>query len=225
MHPAEEPRMNEHEDQIRRDAAAMADGIDRDLHIALAPLAGNATRVRDMALELTVASDNASFRIEALGASHEAPGRAAIDELAATASVLQSLAGELHVLAERSARELEASKAHLVQTIRANALGNRRRYERFEVDVPAEAHFAGRVEPARVSNLSLGGARVDLAINKSVGTPVILRVDGLNHELAATIVRVTDDGTQLRFTIGDAAAEALRCLLERVGGARSEIAG
>lgn len=224
MHPAGEPRMIEHEDQLRRDAAALADGIDRDLHIALAPLAGNAERVRDMALELTVASDDASFRIEALDASREAAGGTAIEELAATASVLRSLAGELHVVAERSIRELEASKAHLVQAIRANALGNRRRYERFEVDVPAEARFAGRIEPARVFNLSLGGARIDLAINKSVGTPVTLRIDGLGHELVAAVVRVTDDGTQLRFTIGDAAAEALRRLLEQIGASKSDIA-
>ncbi len=216
--------MNEHADQVRRDAAAMADGIDRDLHDALAPLAGNAARVRDMALELSLASDRASLRIEALGASCETPGRTAIEELAATASVLRSLAGELYVVAERSVQELDASKAHLVQAIRANAVGNRRRYERFEVDVPAEAHFAGRIEPARVFNLSLGGARIDLAINKCVGTTVSLRVDGLSHELVAAVVRVTDDGTQLRFTIGDAAAEALRRLLERIGSSKSEIA-
>lgn len=58
---------------------------------------------------------------------------------------------------------------------------------------------------------------MDLAINKTVGTPVVLRVAGLANELAGEVVRVTEEGTHLRFTIGDAAADELRQLLGRIG--------
>lgn len=209
--------MTEREDQLRRDAAAMADSIDRDLNDAFGPAVDQAARVRDMALELSLASDRTTARIEALDASPGPPDRTMIGELAATAAVLRSLADALHVLTARSVEDLEALKAHLVQTVRANALGNRRRYERFQVDVPVEVRFAGRAESARIFNLSLGGARMDLAINKTVGTPVVLRVAGLANELAGEVVRVTEEGTHLRFTIGDAAADELRQLLGRIG--------
>lgn len=217
--------MTEREEQLRRDAAAMADSIDRDLNDAFGPIVGNAVRVRDMALELSLASDRTSVRIEALEASSGPADKAAAGELAATAAVLRSLADALHVLTVRSVEDLEALKAHLIQSVRNNALGNRRRYERFEVDVPAEARFAGRSEPARIVDLSLGGARMNLAINKTAGTAVVLRVAGLVHELAGEVVRVTEEGTQLRFTIGDSAAEELRRLLGQIGAANPNSAG
>ena len=209
--------MSEHEEQLRRDAAAIADSIDRDLHIAFGPLAATAARVRDMSLELTLASDRTSAGIEAIDASPEMPDRVAIEELAATASVLRDLAGELHRVAERSVLNLDTFRAHLVQAVRANALGNRRRYDRFEVEIPAEVRFTGRSEPACVFNISLGGARIDLAINKSAGTPLVLCLAGLTHELTGEVVRVTDDGTQIRFTIGNAAADELKGLLDQLG--------
>ena len=212
--------MNEREEQLKRDAAAMADAIDRDLHGAFRPVAEHAERVRDMAQELMLVADRATGRAEALRTVEETADRGAVAELVAMAEILRSLAGELHIMAQRSVQDLDHLKSHLVQTVRATALGNRRRYERFEVDVPAEASFSGRSEPARVLNLSLGGAKMDLAINRELGTVVALRVAGLTHELKGEVVRVTEDGTQLRFTIGDAAAEELRRFLEQVGSTK-----
>lgn len=212
--------MSEREEQLRRDAAAMAEAIDRDLHGAFRPVAEQAERVRDMSQELTLVADRATQRAEALHAADDGADRGAVAELVAMAEILRSLAGELHVMAQRSVQDIEHLKSHLVQTVRATAFGNRRRYERFEVDVPAEASFSGRREPARVVNLSLGGAKMDLAINRAVGTTVALRVAGLIHELEGEVVRVTEDGTQLRFTIGDAAADELRRFLERIGSTK-----
>lgn len=211
--------MNEREEQLRRDAAAMAEAIDRELQAAFRPVAEHAERVRDVSQELTLVADRATQRAEALRGD-EFADRGAVAELVAMAEILRSLSGELHVMAQRSVQDLEQLKVRLTQSVRATALGNRRRYERFEVDVPVEASFSGRRESARVVNLSLGGAKMDLAINRAVGTTVALRVAGLTHELAGEVVRVTEDGTQLRFTIGDNAADELRRFLERIGSTK-----
>jgi methyl-accepting chemotaxis protein len=208
--------MSEREEQLRRDAAAMAEAIDRELQAAFRPVAEHAERVRDVSQELTLVADRATQRAEALRGDDLAD-RGAVAELVAMAEILRSLSGELHVMAQRSVRDLEQLKGRLTQSVRATALGDRRRYERFEVDVPVEASFSGRRESARVVNLSLGGAKMDLAINRAAGTTVALRVAGLTHELAGEVVRVTEDGTQLRFTIGDNAADDLRRFLERIG--------
>jgi hypothetical protein len=205
--------MNECEDQLRRDIAAVADTIDRDLSDDFGLIAGHMAQLRDMALELTLVADRATEGVQALGASVAAAGRAEVDALTVIADILRSLAGELHGMTQESMQNFDNLKVRLVQTVRANALGNRRRYQRFAVDVPAEARFEGRAEPARVLNLSLGGAKMDLAINTSVGTPVTLRVSGLGHELASEVVRATEEGTQLRFTISDATAEELQRFL------------
>lgn len=212
--------MSDREDQLRRDAVAMADAIDRDLHGTFGPIADHAERVRDMAQELTLVADRATERVEALGASGDSANKAGLSELSAMAEILRSLAGELHIMAQRSVQDLDHLKGSLIQAVRANAIGNRRRYERVDVDVPAEAHFEGRNEPARVLNLSLGGAKMDLAINRSVGTTVSLRMAGLAHELSGEVVRVTEGGTQLRFIIGDEAANELRRFLDRIGLAK-----
>ena len=208
--------MSEREEQLRRDAAAMAEAIDRELQAAFRPVAEHAERVCDVSQELTLVADRATQRAESLRGDDLAD-RGAVAELVAMAEILRSLSGELHVMAQRSVQDLEQLKGRLTQSVRATALGNRRRYERFEVDVPVEASFSGRRESARVVNLSLGGAKMDLAINRAVGTTVALRVAGLTHELAGEVVRVTEDGTQLRFTIGDNAADDLRRFLERIG--------
>jgi len=212
--------MNDREEQLRRDAAAMAEAIDRELQAAFRPVAEHAERVRDVSQELTLVADRATERAEAMRASDEFADRGAVAELVAMAEILRSLSGELHVMVQRSVLDLEQLKGRLTQSVRATALGNRRRYERFDVDVQAEASFSGRRESARVVNLSLGGAKMDLAINRAVGTTVALRVAGLTHELEAEVVRVTEDGTQLRFTIGDNAAEELRQFLERIESAK-----
>ena len=211
--------MNEREEQLRRDAAAMAEAVDRELQAAFRPVAEHAERVRDVSQELTLVADRATQRAEALRGD-EFADRGAVAELVAMAEILRSLSGEMHVMAQRSVQDLEQLKGRLTQSVRATALGNRRRYERFEVDVPVEASFSGRRESARVINLSLGGAKMDLAINRAVGTTVALRVAGLTHELAGEVVRVTEDGTQLRFTIGDNAADELRRFLERIGSTK-----
>lgn len=208
--------MSEREEQLRRDAAAMAEAIDRELQAAFRPVAEHAERVCDVSQELTLVADRATQRAESLRGDDLAD-RGAVAELVAMAEILRSLSGELHVMAQRSVRDLEQLKGRLTQSVRATALGDRRRYERFEVDVPVEASFSGRRESARVVNLSLGGAKMDLAINRAAGTTVALRVAGLTHELAGEVVRVTEDGTQLRFTIGDNAADDLRRFLERIG--------
>lgn len=208
--------MSEREEQLRRDAAAMAEAIDRELQAAFRPVAEHAERVCDVSQELTLVADRATQRAESLRGDDLAD-RGAVAELVAMAEILRSLSGELHVMAQRSVQDLEQLKGRLTQSVRATALGDRRRYERFEVDVPVEASFSGRRESARVVNLSLGGAKMDLAINRAAGTTVALRVAGLTHELAGEVVRVTEDGTQLRFTIGDNAADDLRRFLERIG--------
>ena len=208
--------MSEREDQLRRDAAAMADAVDRDLHGAFRPVADHAERVRDMAHELTQVADRATERAAALQSADDGADRGAVAELVAMAEILRSLSGELHVLAQRSVQDLEHLKSQLIQSVRATALGNRRLHERFEVDVVAEAKFAGRSEPARVRNLSLGGAMMDLASNLAAGAGVALRVAGVRRERKSEVVRVTEEGPQLRFTIDNEAAEELRGFLEQV---------
>lgn len=217
--------MNEREEQLRRDATAMAEAVDRELQAAFRPAAEHAERVRDISQELTLVADRATQRVEALRAAVDLTDRGAVAELVAMAEILRSLSGELHVMAQRSVLDLEQLKSRLTQAVRETALGNRRRYERFDVDVAAEASFSGRREPARVVNLSIGGAKMDLAINRAIGTTVALRVAGLTHELEAEVVRVTEDGTQLRFSIGDAAAEELRHFLERIGATKPRQGG
>lgn len=206
--------MSEREDQLKRDAAAMADAVEREVEGMFGPASEHAGRVSEMTQELILLADRTVGRVQALKAAEEADP-AALAELAAMTEIIRSLSGELHVLTQRSLQDLHEVRTRLVRAVRATVLGNRRRYERIEVDVPAEASFSGRSEPARVVNLSLGGAKVDLAINRAIGTLMALRVAGLTHELEGEVVKVSEDGTQLRFTIGDGAAEALRGFLER----------
>jgi hypothetical protein len=212
--------MSEREEQLRRDAAALADAVDRELEIVFRPVSEHAERVGEMAQELTLLADRTVQRAQALKSADDGRDPAAVSELTAMAEILRSLSSELHILTQRSVQDLYHVKTRLVRTVRATALGNRRRYERVDVDVPAEASFSGRREPARVVNLSLGGAKMDLAINREIGTLVALKVAGLTHELKGEVVKVDEAGTQLRFIIGDDAADELRRFLERAGSAR-----
>jgi len=182
--------MSEREEQLRRDAQAMADAVDRELHAAFRPVAEHAESVCDMAQELAQVADRATQRAESLQKADETSDRGAMAELVAMAEILRSLSSELHAMSRRSIMDLENLKTQLTHTVRATALGNRRRYERFEVDVPAEASFSGRRESARVINLSVGGAKMDLAINLAAGAGVAIDIPGLTHKLEGEVVRV-----------------------------------
>lgn len=209
--------MTVREEQLRRDAAAMADAVDRELERVFQPVSAHADRVSEMAQELTLLADRTVRHAEALRIADDGGDRIAMAERVAMAEILRSLSGGLHAMTQRSVQDVHEVKTRLVRTVRATALGNRRRYERFEVDVPAEAGFLGRRESARIVNLSLGGAKMDLAVNREVGTLVSLKIDGISRELEGEVVKVSEDGTQIRFIIGDEAADELRRFLDRTG--------
>jgi hypothetical protein len=214
--------MTERDDKPKSDAAAMADAINRELQGAFRPVVEHAGEARNIAEELARVADRTARQAEALRADDDAGSRELMTELVAMSDMLRSLAGQLQVMTQRSVQDLDQLKGRLIQAVHVSALGNRRRHERIEVDMPAEASFAGRSEPARLVNLSLGGAKMDLPISRGVGTVVALRVAGLTHELKAEVVKTTEDGTQLRFAIEDAAAEELRRFLERVGSTKPD---
>jgi hypothetical protein len=204
--------MSAYEDQLRRDAAAISDAIQRTMEGVIEPVLRHTARVHDMASELSQVSDRASHDVERLRKSPEL----ALAELAVTADILRDLSDELHQMTRQSVADVERLKADLVQTLRAQAIANRRRSRRFETDLAVEVDIEGSTRETRILNLSLGGARIDAAVNTRAGTPVTLRLPGLANDLSGEVVRVTEDGTQLRFTLADAVADELQGLLKHI---------
>jgi phage tail tape-measure protein len=118
--------MSEREDQHRRDAAAIAETVGRELDGVFQPVADHARRVRDMAGELTLIASRNSKRVERhSGAANAAD--TALAELVAFAEVVRSLAGEVRAMAERSVHDLDELKGHIVHTVRSAALGRQDR--------------------------------------------------------------------------------------------------
>jgi hypothetical protein len=168
----------------------------------------------DLAEELTVAAGRTVERSSSVAPSDsQAPEKR---ELAAQAEVTRELAVDLHVYALQSFRELEHLSSHLTQVVHESIFGDRRRHPRYRVDAATSVVFGERTESARIVNISRGGAKIDLAINRPVGTPVLVRLEGMDATLTAELVRVTEDGTQLRFVIGEKVAEKLNLYLLRI---------
>ena len=188
--------MSAYEDQLRRDAAAITDALERALDGAMDPLLAHAERLHQMASELSQLSGRPNHEVGAEG--------------------LRDLAGDLQEMSRQSAEDLQRLKSELIQAMRAQAIANRRRSRRVDTDIPAEVEIQAGTLSTRVINLSLGGARIEAAVNSSVGTPALLRLTGLARPLPGEVVHVSEEGTQLRFILADPVADELGRMLERI---------
>jgi methyl-accepting chemotaxis protein len=111
--------------------------------------------------------------------------------------------------------ELRHSVIEVVRTSTAEV--DRRQTGRQKVDLAAHFSVAGRGERvARVVDLSEGGARIRGAPDLSPGARGTLRLDGVAVPLPCVVRGTEGDVLHLAFELDEAAAAALRPLLERL---------
>lgn len=81
--------------------------------------------------------------------------------------------------------------------------GNRRRFERFDVNLKSRVTIAGTSLGGQVRQLSIGGARINISIDKPPGTMVDLVIEGVSRLIPARIAGTFDGGTRLQFPMDD----------------------
>jgi methyl-accepting chemotaxis protein len=122
---------------------------------------------------------------------------------------------QLAVALQTAVGELTASVIRVVRT--ATPEVDRRRSPRYAVDLACRMTIAGRGEiPARVIDVSEGGASVRAETDVAPGTTGTLRMDGVGAPLPFTVHGGGNGVVRLIFRLDDAAAAALRPVLQRV---------
>jgi hypothetical protein len=115
----------------------------------------------------------------------------------------------------QAVKDLQRSLVQVVRTSTAEV--ERRRGPRHSVDLACRLSIEGdRDHVARVSDISEGGAHVRGAPDLPVGTPGMLRVDGIDVPLPCVVRAASADGLNLAFALDDAASAAFRPALERL---------
>ena len=170
---------------------------------------------------------------------------AAVEEQGqATAEIARSVAETTHAVQQISARNADVSaaadegsrqaaqvlgmtqgmgeavtdlKTTVIRVVRTSTEEvNRRETTRFAVDAPCRIDLANRSDPkARLSDLSVGGARILTDLTAPNGTRGVLHMEGLTHGLPL-IVHGQDQGSvRVAFDLDGAADASLRAFMER----------
>jgi methyl-accepting chemotaxis protein len=112
----------------------------------------------------------------------------------------------------RQSKELTTEISDFLQAMKA--AGDRREYERVATRLPATLHLGQLTRQVTVVDVSLGGARIDVAVDASTGTAVELRVDGW-PPVRARVVGHGDAHTGLQFALDPATQARLRDVLPK----------
>lgn len=99
--------------------------------------------------------------------------------------------------------EVVALQQRLIETLRGSFAGNRRRHERIEVDMGAIITADGTRMNGRVRDISISGAlfHPEHETSMAEGQQVRFFIDGLDNELTAEVVRISDKGCHLQFLV------------------------
>lgn len=126
--------------------------------------------------------------------------RGVADHAGRAAGAMLASARELSREADSLRREVEGFLAAL------DTAGERRSFERLACDLEGRLAVGGAVHPARVSNLSLGGAALTLPLVVQPGTSGELELGGAR--IACRVVATDAAGTRVQFRL-DAATRSL----------------
>ena len=163
---------------------------------ATAEIARNVVDTAEAANEITGRTSDAS---------HEAAdtGRHAVD-------LRDSMTALNHAV-----EELRHSVIKVVRTSTAEV--DRRQTRRYAVDIAGGLSIADQGQyQVRASDLAAGGACVSGAPAMPAGSRGALRLDGVPAPLPCVVRSADDDGLHLVFELDDAAAAALRPVLDRL---------
>ncbi len=95
--------------------------------------------------------------------------------------------------------------------------GSRHEFRRLTIDIPARITAAGRVQQARVKQLSIGGAWLAANVDLPLGAPVDLVLDGVSRPISTRVAGISDRGTRLQFPMDTAHLAFMTDALERIG--------
>jgi methyl-accepting chemotaxis protein len=115
-------------------------------------------------------------------------------------------------------RAVEELRSSVIRSIRnAITAGERRQHPRTAVSIPARMSVAGGViHTVQILDLSESGARVEGPNGFVVGSPVVLKVDGITAPLPCEVRSAGDGTVHLMFKVDEAATREVRSLLERL---------
>jgi methyl-accepting chemotaxis protein len=179
--------------EVRLAAAEIAEGIDAQA-AEIGAIAGRLD-------EAVSGNEEVLRRMRALASAAEAGGGAAQGVLA--------VSQEVGTRAEALRGEVDGFLASL------DRAGDRRRYDRHRVDLPARLEWAEGGCDTRVEDLSRGGAWVQGRLDRPVGSELRLVVPGL-RPILARVAREYEGGTGLLFVVSEATENALDALFARI---------
>ncbi|WP_270935898.1 methyl-accepting chemotaxis protein [Falsiroseomonas oryzae] len=179
--------------EMRLAASEIAEGIDAQA-AEIGAIAGRLD-------EAVTGNDDVLARMRSLAAAAEAGGGAAQSVLV--------VSQEVGTRAEALRGEVDGFLASLERA------GDRRRYDRQSVDLPARLEWPGGGFDTRVDNISRGGARVKGRPDRPVGSEVQLVIAGL-RPISARVAREDEGGTGLLFVASEATEAALDVMLAQL---------
>ncbi len=115
-----------------------------------------------------------------------------------------------------AARDLRQEVTEFLTTIKR--AGDRRAYERIVLNNSVEIEVEGRSVVGHMVDLSQAGARFSPKIDARVGTPVTLRIAGLNLRLRGRVAGHESSSTRAQLALDDAAVRIVRNFLAQYGG-------
>ena len=137
-----------------------------------------------------------------------------ISEVSAEAERTDGQAGAVQENTTGLNTAISGLKQSLIRVVRTSTADvNRRIADRHKVDLPCRLTVAGKTHPARLIDLSEGGAHVSGAPDFSKGVRGTLSLDGVGYPLPFI---VQEDPFRLSFDIDDATATRFRGDLQRL---------
>lgn len=130
------------------------------------------------------------------------------------ASATGSRAGEVALVAEEVANQVQELRATVIASVRsADPNVDRRQDVRKAVNLDCDIKFGNVAEKSVVTNLSAGGCSVasDLAVDE--GTDGAISISGVASDMKCQIASVSNGSISLKFNDGGAHADAIRKLI------------
>jgi methyl-accepting chemotaxis protein len=116
--------------------------------------------------------------------------------------------------------ELRHSVIHVVRTSTTQV--DRRKTDRYKIDLVCRLNIPGQAAyPARVSDISEGGASVRGGPSPPLGTRATLHIDGVSVGLPCTVRGSEDDLLRLSFELDEATTAKFRPFVERLAQGRA----
>lgn len=115
---------------------------------------------------------------------------------------------------DRSVAELKQAMVRTVRTSTEEV--DRRNSPRYEANLPCRVELAGKgAIPARIADISEGGARVIDLNGATAGARGTLRLDGIGSSLGFSVLQVNEGAVNIAFDASEATRQALQTFLDR----------